>query len=177
MKGKHANAARLRREDAEVRQDIHSYQQAIVRLQRERDEARAVLTNERKLIAAERRTLKAQLAEGTSSRVAALESVLASATSERDRARADLARIQDKWNRAIRRMQAHLIAEHGVKSSVEALEAVMRLLGSPDALIVDKNEQSLGRRNGAEAVKRVRRARSNGDVRGHALADLLARGD
>lgn len=73
MRGKHKVRATIRREAKEMEQNIQTYQNAVVRLTKERDQIKEKLSATERALRKEIKVLKAQVSSGVAPEVSALE--------------------------------------------------------------------------------------------------------
>jgi hypothetical protein len=129
-KGKYAERATRRREDADVVATEEAYKRQIVRLTQERNDARTERDVSRAAHRKEVRLLQAQNREGTSHRVEALVREVNQLRAAADKARANLRSIVEKWERVGHRLTDHYVDEHGL-SGIEATAMVLTMIGRP----------------------------------------------
>jgi hypothetical protein len=130
-KGKYAERATRRREDADVTATEEAYKRQIVRLTVERNEARTERDASRAAHRKEVRLLQALNREGTSHRVEALTRELERMRAEATQARKLALGIRDRWTKAGGNVVEHFERAHGL-SPIEAVAEAMSLVGKVD---------------------------------------------
>lgn len=160
-RGKYAARATNRREVAEVEASEAAYQRQIVRLTKERDEARAELAQLKKSSATEARALRAQISEGTSDLVTALRLQVNGFRDERDKARREMKEYASRMHKALHNIRDHFISQHGVAPGIDAAQEAFRLVGVvPENDVVFAPEERPAAKFGADGVELIRQARA-----------------
>jgi hypothetical protein len=161
MKGKYAARAANRRAVAEVEQTEEVYRRNIVKLTRERDEARAERDRAREDWKKESRILRAQLAEGTSARVEALTRELNRVREDRDTFKRNVDQAQGRYKRALDRLFDHWESEHGM-TRADAMDAVLSIMFGNETHLTMGNERKIAAAFGTDVMLMLRRHRESG---------------
>lgn len=143
MRGKHAAIAATRREQSSYESEIEAYQREVRNQGSEISVLKAEVERWKSAHAKDTRALRAQIAEGTSSELAALTLALKSA---KDKA-ADLERkareLQKRRDAEFSRIVAWLKAEKGF-SGTEAMELWLRITGVSNQPIISDTARKNG---------------------------------
>lgn len=187
-RGKYANKSALRREDAEVRSDIETYQNAVKRLTAENQKLKDQLAEAQSSHAAEARRLRALLNEGLSPELLALREA-----NKRLRSRWTNLKVQRDselrdYVTAARRLENALITRFGMKRAdasaladdiwLDGTTQVVRRSGrSHDAASIARAQQKRGIRDELPdltvAAPKTKGDRAAAAAEVHALAGLM----
>jgi len=127
-RGKKAAGAANRRADAEIQNEIGSYQHAVSRLTTENKELKEKLARGRDSHLHDVKVLKAQLNEGLSPELLALRRQIDTANDRAAKAKAEYKYISERWDRLIRRMNRMLVEHFNVNPGT-AFELIVHLVG------------------------------------------------
>jgi uncharacterized coiled-coil DUF342 family protein len=126
-RGKYAARATGRRDAQETATTIETYQRNVAKLAAERDDLKAKLAQEQRERAAERRALKAMIAEGVAPELAARDAVIESLRTDLGEARSALKEHRRVQEKTARFLHARLIAAG--MTTQEAIEWMFNSLG------------------------------------------------
>jgi predicted RNase H-like nuclease (RuvC/YqgF family) len=143
MRGKHAAVAAARREQASYESEIETYQREVHNQKSEISALRAEAGRWKEAHAKDTRALRAQIAEGTSSELAALTIALKSAKDKAARIEDKAKALQKSRDAEFTRIVAWLKAEKGV-SGTEALELWLRIIGHSEQPIISDSARKKG---------------------------------
>jgi hypothetical protein len=151
-RGKHATAAATRRDVTRVVSDLETHQRAVARLTVENNELRAQLDRQRTAHAQDLRALRAQVDEGASPQVAALEHELRRVRADRDAAVAHAKRTSDAHGDFFGKFAMNVAERLGV-TRWEALEV---MIGG--RIMTEGAEEKFARTYGPEGLAALRAA-------------------
>jgi hypothetical protein len=145
MKGKHGAAAAVRKEVQARDAEIERYRNAVVRLTKERNEARAALTDAQKRHAAIERELRARLEHLASPQVEALNRELSVAHDERDAVQAAYKNLRNVFNSQFLHDLVSLFENAGVPAGIATravadLQTYLTDRGDPVAMVRRRKE-------------------------------------
>lgn len=127
-RGKYANRAARRREDEAVTSEIEAYKHNVRKLTEENKELRDALAKEQASHREEVRALRAQLAEGLSPEIAALERELNRQRDRADQATRTLTEVGKRWGAVAAQLADFLAAKLGT-DRVGGVDAIREMLG------------------------------------------------
>lgn len=155
-RGKYSKSAAARRDAAHLGSELEAHQRAVARLTAEVSDLREQLDRERRAHAQDVRALRAQVDEGASPQVAALEHELTRVRSERDESRAQAQRIRSKHVDFFGKFADNVARRLGVSR----WDAVQVMTGS--AITAAGAERKFVDTYGADALRALRIAREPG---------------
>jgi len=137
VKGKHAASATTRRVIREAETSLETYQRRVAKLTAENKELRDRLAAKDKAHSQAIKRLKAERDEGLSPMIAVLQQENVKLKERGDHSKRDLVAIQSTWDRTLRRMWDHFVAQHSM-TRLEAIEELVQFTtpsGEPITLV------------------------------------------